>query len=154
MTATRLLMAISLVCSLTAFAQTQKDRTSPSNDATGARNSLTAANSEPWKILPDSPAGSHSTTNFPSQSSIGQLTGPFLLSENPSGPLLNGSIDPNISVRNSAAGGDSYCLNIHSYVVARDSKNSDSVHLVGSTTCVPASRFRLRTADIREGSNR
>ena len=59
-----------------------------------------------------------------------------------------------LSGRASAEGGDSYCLNIRSYVVARDSKNSDSVHLTGYTTCVPASRFRLRTADIHERSDR
>ena len=151
MTCIRLLMAISLVCSVSAFAQ--NNRTSPSNDAS-VRSSLTAANSEPWKILPESPASSHSTANFPSQSSIDRSTGPFLLGENPSGPLLNGTIDPNMSVRASAEGGDSYCLNIRSYVVARDSKNSDSVHLTGYTTCVPASRFRLRTADIHERSDR
>ena len=153
MTGIRLLMAISLICSASTLAQTQNNRTSPLNDA-GARSSLTASNSEPWRILPESPASSHSTANFPSQSSMDRLAGPFLLSENPSGPLLNGTIDPNISVRNSVAGGDSYCLNIHSYVVARDSKNSDSVHLVGSTTCVPASRFRLRTADIDQRADR
>ena len=153
MTGIRLLMAISLVCSASAFAQTQKDRTSPANDATGSRSSLIAANSEPWKILPESPASSRNATNSPAQSLIDRSKD-ALLSGNPSGPLLNGAIDPNISVRNSVAGSDSYCLNIRSYVVARDSKNSDSVHLVGSTTCVPASRFRLRTADIRQRVDR
>ena len=153
MTGIRLLMAISLVCSASAFAQTQNNRTSPSNDATSSRSSLTAANSEPWKIRPESPSSSGSTADSPSQSLMDHSKDPFL-SGNPSGPLLNGSIDPNMAVRYSVAGGDSYCLNIHSYVVARDRKNSDSVHLVGSTTCVPASRFRLRTADIREGSDR
>lgn len=150
MTGVRLLMAISLVCSVSAFAQ--NSRTSPSNDA-GLRSSLTAANSEPWRILPESPASSHDTTNLPLPPSFDLSTRPFLMGEKPSGPLLN-NIDPNISVLESAAGGDSYCLNIRSYVVARDRKNSDSVHLVGSTTCVPASRFRLRTADVHERSDR
>jgi hypothetical protein len=40
---------------------------------------------------------------------------------------------------------DSYCLKIRSYLVARDSKTSDSTHLVGYSTCLPASRYRLRT---------
>lgn len=40
---------------------------------------------------------------------------------------------------------DYYCLKIRSYLVARDSKNSDSTHLVGYSTCLPASRYRLRT---------
>lgn len=41
---------------------------------------------------------------------------------------------------------DRYCLKIRSYLVARDSKNSDSTHLVGYSTCLPASKYRLRTA--------
>lgn len=41
---------------------------------------------------------------------------------------------------------DHYCLTIRSYLMARDSSNSDSTHLVGYSTCLPASRYRLRTA--------
>ena len=41
---------------------------------------------------------------------------------------------------------DRYCLKMRSYLVARDSRNSDSTHLVGYSTCLPASRYRLRTA--------
>lgn len=96
MTGIRLLMAISLVCSISAFAQTQNNRTSPSNDA--ALSSLTAANSEPWKILPEPQASSRSTADSPSQSLMDHSKDPFL-SGNPSGPLLNGSIDPNMAVR-------------------------------------------------------
>ena len=40
---------------------------------------------------------------------------------------------------------DTVCYKIRSYVVARDSKHSDSVHPVGYSTCQPASRYRLRT---------
>ena len=41
---------------------------------------------------------------------------------------------------------DHYCLKMRSYLMARDSKNSDSTHLAGYSTCLPASRYRLRTA--------
>jgi len=41
---------------------------------------------------------------------------------------------------------DHYCLKIRSYLMARDSRSSDSTHLVGYSTCLPASRYRLRTA--------
>jgi hypothetical protein len=41
---------------------------------------------------------------------------------------------------------DHYCLKMRSYLMARDGKNSDSTHLVGYSTCLPASRYRLRTA--------
>ena len=38
------------------------------------------------------------------------------------------------------------CYTIRAYVVARDSKNSDSTHPVGYSTCHPASRYRLKSA--------
>jgi hypothetical protein len=41
---------------------------------------------------------------------------------------------------------DTVCLKIRSYLMARDSKGSDSTHPVGYSTCQPASRYRLRTA--------
>ena len=41
---------------------------------------------------------------------------------------------------------DHYCLKMRSYLMARDGNNSDSTHLVGYSTCLPASRYRLRTA--------
>lgn len=48
--------------------------------------------------------------------------------------------------------GDSVCLKIRSYVMKRDSRDSDSTHLVGYSTCQPASRYRLRTTEIRSSS--
>jgi hypothetical protein len=44
------------------------------------------------------------------------------------------------------------CYAIRSYVVARDSKNSDSTHPVSYSTCQPAARYQLRTTEIRSGS--
>jgi hypothetical protein len=48
-----------------------------------------------------------------------------------------------------SADSDNACYAIRSYVVARDDKDSDSTHLVHYSTCQPASRYRLRTADAR-----
>lgn len=42
--------------------------------------------------------------------------------------------------------GDAVCLKIRSYVMKRDSKNSDATHLVGYSTCQPAKKFQLRSA--------
>jgi hypothetical protein len=39
------------------------------------------------------------------------------------------------------------CYSIRSYVVVRDDPNSDSTHHDSSTTCVPASRFKVYTSD-------
>ena len=44
----------------------------------------------------------------------------------------------------------SMCYKIRSYVVARDSKNSDSVHPVKYSTCQPASRYQLKTTELHE----
>jgi hypothetical protein len=44
---------------------------------------------------------------------------------------------------------DETCYMIRSYVVARDSKDSDSVHPVRYTICQPGSRFHLRTTQAQ-----
>jgi hypothetical protein len=41
--------------------------------------------------------------------------------------------------------GDEICYTIRSYVVARDTRDSDSTHPVKSSTCQMASRFRVKT---------
>ena len=41
---------------------------------------------------------------------------------------------------------------IRSYVVARDSKDSDSTHPVSYSTCQPAKRYGLKTTDIQSGA--
>jgi hypothetical protein len=46
---------------------------------------------------------------------------------------------------------DVFCYTMRSYVVARDSKHSDSVHPVGYSTCQPASKYRLRTTQMTTG---
>jgi hypothetical protein len=47
---------------------------------------------------------------------------------------------------------DGTCYAIRSYVVARDSKDSDSTHPVSYSTCQPASRYRVRTTEMRTDS--
>jgi hypothetical protein len=59
---------------------------------------------------------------------------------------LDGSLDKGIAI--SPSGGDSgenFCFKIRSYVVARDSKDSESTHFVRSSTCQPASKYRVKT---------
>jgi len=41
------------------------------------------------------------------------------------------------------------CYAIRSYVVARDSKDSDSTHPAGYSTCQPSNRYRVKRADLR-----
>jgi hypothetical protein len=41
--------------------------------------------------------------------------------------------------------GDTFCLKMRTYKVARDNPDSDATHLVGYSTCQPAARFRTYT---------
>jgi len=41
------------------------------------------------------------------------------------------------------------CYSMRSYVVARDAKDSDSVHPVKYSTCQPAARYQVRTTELR-----
>jgi hypothetical protein len=42
---------------------------------------------------------------------------------------------------------DIVCYSIRSYVVARDKKDSDATHAVSESTCQPASRYGVHSAD-------
>lgn len=48
---------------------------------------------------------------------------------------------------------DSTCYTMRSYVVARDNRQSDSTHFVRYSTCQPASKYRLKTAEIEGGNS-
>lgn len=52
-----------------------------------------------------------------------------------------------------AWGIDSTCYAIRSYVVERDDKESDSTHLVRSSTCVPATKYGVKTTELRRDSD-
>jgi hypothetical protein len=53
---------------------------------------------------------------------------------------------------NEESANDSECLYIRSYVVARDSKYSDSTHLVSYSTCQPARRYGVKTTELKQTS--
>jgi len=44
---------------------------------------------------------------------------------------------------------DATCFTMRSYVVARDSKDSDSTHPAGYSTCQPSNRYQVKSADLR-----
>lgn len=88
------------------------------------RTAPAAKPDEPWRIIPKS--DKDRTFLITPEMDLEGVT--------PDGPLAS----------------DFTCLSIRSYVVKRDSKNSDSVHPAGYSTCVPAKRFSLKTADARE----
>jgi len=122
----RVLLVVLFLCSLSAFGQDeflppQKSNPQPTPDL---RTPPAATRSEPWRILPKADLDQNPlTVAIPQFDSQGMLVVPG---------------DPRA---------DTTCFAIRSYVVARDSQDSDSVHPVGYTTCVPAAKARLRTAD-------
>ena len=129
MTSVRLLTAAVLICTASAFAQEQLSSTTSPNRTAEPEKSAQVATTEPWKLVVNQPRDTR-------DSSLQWL-----------------QHDP-IAVRADAPpGDDTLCYKIRSYVVARDSKDSDSVHPVGYSTCQPASRYRLKKTQIQTGSS-
>jgi len=102
--------------------------------------------SEPWRILPSDPSRQLSPNDQRNQLQT-------YLSETLKGQHQGILEPPNVNSDFIASPGggmlESYCLKIRSYVVARDSKDSDSTHFVGYSTCQPASRYRLETIQLQ-----
>ena len=125
----RLLLVVLLLCSLPVLAQ---DRSLiAGNVRTNVQQVLESRTppagtpSEPWRILPksDSDKEKGSLVITPELAPQGVVV-------SPDGRLAGTT-----------------CYAIRSYVVARDSRDSDSVHRVAYWTCIPATRYQLKTAD-------
>ncbi len=153
MTLTRLLFASLVVCSALAFAQTKTDSLKGSDQAAAANNLATVASSEPWKIIPNQPTHATSGSNaldllqvdkYKMSRSKTETRTLLLGREADAGMVLSGL--------NGQPDGVTTCLKIRSYVVARDSKDSDSTHPVSYSTCQPSSRYGLKTTEVRSGS--
>ena len=149
MTLGRLLAASLVICSLPAFAQNQQSQnSSPSTWSSREAffsylNRPTAGTSaEPWRIVPTKPA------DFSSGENALDPTRQYRLDQ------IKG--DPHIRhLQLDALDADTTCYAIRSYVVARDSRDSDSTHPVGYSTCQPSNRYQVRSANIRvESSDR
>lgn len=142
MALSRLLVPVLLILSASAFAQKQTDSLPGPQHAGDLSNSGNPATSEPWKIAVDRPDAK--ATNPLDRLQIDQ----FKLDRNAAPFKMESRLDPIVVTPESLAGDGSLCYTIRSYVVARDSKDSDSVHPVGYSTCQPASRYRLKTAEM------
>ena len=118
MISTYLLTATILICSLSAFGQ-QSSTPSTQSNSPQLENSA-------WKL-----------SFAPSANLVANDGSLKFLPPN----------DPISLASNEQVATDTVCYKIRSYVVARDSKDSDSVHPVGYSTCQPSSKYRLRTTD-------
>lgn len=147
MTLARLLAATLLVCSVPAFSQDQKTGTAqiPGNGVSAsATNNAPATRSEPWRIIPNRPSDLNSD-------SMDRLRVDQYRLDQGQVDLRTGHPKSEAKTRTLVMGldgpldADTTCYTIRSYVVARDSKDSDSTHMTGYSTCQPASRYRVRT---------
>lgn len=122
MTLTRLVIVALLLCPVALFSQDQQAQSSKSPSiAIVPQSKGPDTLSEPWRIIPPQ------------------------INLNDTNRLLIA-----LAASELASPDDFVCLKIRSYVVARDSKNSDSVHPVKYSTCQPASRYQLKTTELHE----
>jgi hypothetical protein len=147
MTSVRLLTAAVLICTASAFAQEQSSSATHPNRTDEPEKAAQAAATEPWKLVLNQPADWNSGKNRLQQFQIDAYK------------IDRSRIDPNRqafrwgSQIDDIVVDDTLCYKIRSYVVARDNKDSDSVHPVGYSTCQPASRYRLKKTQIQTGSS-
>jgi hypothetical protein len=151
MTLARLLVVL-FVCSLPAFAQDQPSGQQPLEGqpysgrvlppVSGSMNA-SATPAEPWRIMPNRPS------EFSSDSMDRMRVDQYVLDQGKgdfhSGRSKESKTRTLVMGLNGPLDTDATCFTIRSYVVARDSKNSDSTHPAGYSTCQPASRYRLKT---------
>jgi hypothetical protein len=152
MTLIRLLLASLLLCSLSAFSQDQQIGTAlvPGNDISSyvANEDAAVTPSEPWKIIPNRPSAQ-------SLDSADRIRVDRFRLDQGQVDLRTGKSKPEAKARTLVMGldgrldDDATCYTMRSYVVARDSKDSDSTHLTGYSTCQRASKYRLKTTEQR-----
>ena len=129
MTSVRLLTAAALICTASAFAQEQLSSATRPHRTADPEKAAQAAATEPWKLVLNQSTDSRESS------------------------LQWRPLDPTAVRADARPGDETLCYKIRSYVVARDSKDSDSVHPVGYSTCQPASRYRLKKTQIQTGSS-
>jgi hypothetical protein len=155
----RLLAAALLLCSAPGFAQTSKKGTNLSGNLSIICIPSAATPSEPWRIVPNLPADLGSRPALLEHLRNGRM------GSDSGRPVCRGSFTdfltpamgttwlsattgiPKVAVLNSQS--DLACYAIRSYLVARDSKDSDSTHPAGYSTCLPSDRYRVKSAEIR-----
>ena len=152
MTSVRLLTAAVLLCTASAFAREQLSSPTRPNRTAEPEKSAQAAATEPWKLVLNQPVDWNAGKDRLQQFQIDAYKIDRSRIDPNRQPFRWGSqIDDIVMERQ--LGDDTLCYKIRSYVVARDSKDSESVHPVGYSTCQPASRYRLKKTQIQTGSS-
>jgi hypothetical protein len=149
MTLTRLVLAALLICSLPAFAQDQQliATQNADNVAAFATNHEASTPSEPWRIIPNR------SSEFSSDSIDRMRVDQYVLDQGKadfrSGRSKESKTRTLVMGLNGPLDTDATCFTMRSYVVARDSKDSDSTHPTGYSTCQPASKYRVKATQQR-----
>jgi hypothetical protein len=143
MTSARLLAAALLFYSLPAFTQDRQIVSGNGGSAMVTNGEAAATPSEPWRVIPNRP-------DFSSDSADRIRVDQYRLDRGQldprtGRPKMEGQIGGTIMSEDGSMEADAMCYAIRSYVVARDSKDSDSTHSVGYSTCRRASRYHLKT---------
>lgn len=145
MTPARLLVPVLLLCPAFLFAQENLQKTSPMNDPPASRsgNSISAPRIDPLGTTP-APVPQDPLARL--ESSLPPRFNPRYSATPSDGDraLLPEWGPDSVISPGQLAGGT--CYAIRSYVVARDSKDSDSVHPAGYSTCVASNKVQLKSA--------
>ena len=129
-----------LLCPLWSFAQIAPASPEPGTASQPALFAIAPEASYLWQTASSQSSIDKSSTKqeMPARQTFFRPTGDDLF-------LVQPSEDKGILIAgDSPTLGDSFCLSIRSYVMARDSKYSDSTHLVRSSTCVPARKYKVK----------
>ncbi len=157
MSPARLLLPILLSCSLFAAGQSHEaagfllssDASQPNPAPLQSSFERAATPSEPWRIIPQKselPSGALDRIRTPEVS--------HRTSDGAALRIVPQSGNDNIAISLEGSGTDATCYAIRSYVVARDSKESEATHPVSYSTCQPASRYRLRKTVVNGSPER
>lgn len=144
MPCTRLSLSALLLCSLSAFAQNQWGERPPHVFFREGDLQSAATPSEPWRIVPNQPPNLNSAPDARAEWRIDDFKafrGRRLGDD--AEQLLSKSLET--LAAQDGLERDTTCYTIRSYVVARDSKDSDATHAAGYSTCQPSTRFRLKS---------
>jgi len=145
MTLARLLVAACIVCSAAAFGQQKTDSLAIPAQAADAK----AVPSEPWILIPNQSAVAGTRRD---SIRVDQYKADYYAMNKDGKIFLPYRIFTGGSLADEDGNNDTTCYRIRSYVVARDSKNSDSTHPVSYSTCQPAARYKVKTTEQRSGS--
>ena len=144
MTLARFLVVL-FVFSLPAFAQDQQlsAAQNPDNVSEFTPHQDSATPSEPWRIMPNRP--SEFSSNSMDRMRIDQYVLDARKADFRSDRSKEHMARTLVTGLNEPLDTDANCFTMRSYVVDRDSKDSDSTHPAGYSTCQPASKYRVKT---------